>query len=70
MGGCQNRGPFSGTLNNRCRIIIGTPNRDHSFDNHSYGLQGSCRGLESRVTVPGCGVLKMEVEGLKQGLGP
>ena len=24
MGGCQNYGPFSGTLNNRCRIVIGT----------------------------------------------
>ena len=25
MGGCQNYGPFLGTLNIRCRIIIGTP---------------------------------------------
>ena len=24
MGGCQNHGPFSGTLNIRCRILIGT----------------------------------------------
>ena len=24
MGGCENYGPFLGTLNNRCRIIIGT----------------------------------------------
>ena len=24
MGGCQNYGPFLGTLNNRCRTIIGT----------------------------------------------
>ena len=24
MGGCQNYGPFFGTLNIRCRIIIGT----------------------------------------------
>ena len=24
MGGCQNYGPFWGTLNNRCRIIVGT----------------------------------------------
>ena len=24
MGGCQNYGPFLGTLNNRCRIIVGT----------------------------------------------
>ena len=24
MGICQNRGPFLGTLNNKCRIILGT----------------------------------------------
>ena len=24
MGSCQNYGPFLGTLNNRCRIILGT----------------------------------------------
>ena len=24
MGSCQNYGPFLGTLNNRCRILIGT----------------------------------------------
>ena len=24
MGGCENYGPFLGTLNNRCRSIIGT----------------------------------------------
>ena len=27
MGGCQNHGPFLGTLNIRCRIIIGTQKR-------------------------------------------
>ena len=26
MGSCQNYGPVLGTLNNRCRIIIGTQN--------------------------------------------
>ena len=25
MGSCQNDAPFLGPLNNRCRIIIGTP---------------------------------------------
>ena len=39
MGGCQNYGPFLGTINNRCRIIIGTQKRDHNFDNHPYGEQ-------------------------------
>ena len=34
MGGCQNYGPFLGTLNNRCRTILGDPKRDHNFDNH------------------------------------
>ena len=24
VGSCQNKGPFLGALNNRCRIIIGT----------------------------------------------
>ena len=36
MGGCQNCGPFLGTLNFRCRIIIRTQKRDHNFDNHPY----------------------------------
>ena len=30
-GGCQNDGPFLGTLNIGCRIIIGNPKRDHNF---------------------------------------
>ena len=38
MGGCQNYGPLLGTLNIRCRIIIGIQKakRDHTFDNHPY----------------------------------
>ena len=24
MGGCENHGPFLGTLKNKCRIIVGT----------------------------------------------
>ena len=39
MGGCQNYGPFSGTLNIRGRIIIGTQKRDHNFDNQPYLLK-------------------------------
>ena len=35
MGGCQNYGPFWGTLNIRCRSIM-DPKRDHNFDNHVY----------------------------------
>ena len=28
--------PLLGTLNIRCRIIMGTQKRDHNFDNHPY----------------------------------
>ena len=35
MGGCQNYGPFLGTLNIRCRIIMGIQ-KDHDFDNHPH----------------------------------
>ena len=52
VGGCQNYGPFLGTLNIRCRIIIGIQKRDHNFDNHpcvlisrnnnGFGVGGSC----------------------------
>ena len=31
--------PFLGTLNIRCRIIIGTPKRGHNFDNHPCGCR-------------------------------
>ena len=36
MGGCQNCGPLLGPLNIRCRIILRSQKRDHSFDNHPY----------------------------------
>ena len=36
MGGCQNYNPFLGTLNIRCRFMIGNQKRDHNFDNHPY----------------------------------
>ena len=35
MGGCQNYGPFLGTLNIGGRINR-DPKRDHNFDNHPY----------------------------------
>ena len=38
MGGCQNYGPVWGTLNIRCRIIIGIQKKYHSFDNHPHGI--------------------------------
>ena len=41
MVGCQNEGPFLGTLNNRCRcrIIIGTQEGAIIFDNHLNDCQ-------------------------------
>ena len=36
MGSCQDYGPFLGTLNIRCRIIVGAQKKDHNFDNHPY----------------------------------
>ena len=40
VGGCQNYGPFLGTLNIRCRILTGTQKRDQNFDNHKCRVQG------------------------------
>ena len=34
MDGSQNSGPFLGTLNIWCRIIVGIQKRDHNFDSH------------------------------------
>ena len=42
MGGCQNYGPILGTLNIRCRIIIGIQKKAHKFDNHPYHLPRAC----------------------------
>ena len=51
MGGCQNYGPFLGTLNNRCRNYKRDPKRDHNFDSHPY--RGSCfRVFSSNPIVP------------------
>ena len=52
--GCQNYGPFLGTLDSRCRTIMGTQKRDHSFDNHPYNVQGI-------VIVPRIGYLEFSV---------
>ena len=44
MGGCQNDGPFLGTLHIRCRIIRGSET-DHNFDKHPYILVETCTCL-------------------------
>ena len=42
MGSCQNYGPFLVSLNDRCRIIIGT----QKGDNHPYrSLRGTPKGI-------------------------
>ena len=46
MGGCHSYGPFLGTLNIRCRIIIGIQKRDHCFNHHPYNE------AESKLKVP------------------
>ena len=47
MGGCQNYGPFLGTLFFVCRIFIGTQKkRDHHFDSHPYRDTGNNCSLE------------------------
>ena len=40
MGGCQNYGSFLGTLNIRCRIIIGTQRGTIILTTTQYGLFG------------------------------
>ena len=63
MGGCQNCGPFWGTLNDRCRIIIGTQ-KGTIILTTTYmvlmkflgGLLGSVLGYEGSATVL-CGFL-------------
>ena len=49
-GSCQNYGPFLGTLNTRCRIILGTQKgtliltTTHGLAGHTRESFGSCLG--------------------------
>ena len=58
MGSCQNLGPFLGTLNNRCRIIIGAQKGtlilDPNFGNHPHGCGGEPAKIHSlsRTCIP------------------
>ena len=58
--GCQNYGPFCGTLNIRCRIRIGIQRRDHNFDNHirttSRRTTGKAVGRVAFMSSPSAGV--------------
>ena len=41
MGGCQNHGPFLGTLNIKVPYCNRGPKRDHNFDNSRFGYCGA-----------------------------
>ena len=45
MGGCQNYGPFLGTLNIRGRIIMGIQLKDNNFDTHP------CEGISQGYSI-------------------
>ena len=50
---CQNEGPFLGTLNHRCRIVIGTQKGTIIFTTTQvYAMQGS---LQREASFPGRG---------------
>ena len=43
MGGCQDYGPFLGTLNIRCRIMMGTQKGTIILTTTRIGFRASCR---------------------------
>ena len=43
MGGCQTYGPFLGTLNIRCRIIIGIQKRTRILTTYHIGFMQATR---------------------------
>ena len=54
MGSCQNDGPFLGTLNNRCRIILRTQKGTLILTTtHMVGLAGGCSSAVVGVGFPG-----------------
>ena len=66
MGGCQNYGPFLGTLNSRCRIIVRTdPKRDPNFDNHPYSIPKDPIGHWNQY---GCGTCSLHLGNLLVGV--
>ena len=61
MGGCQNYGPYFGTLNIRCRTIIGTPKREHNLDSHPHDFEWRC-GLAGKLRTWSLGLLRGTLE--------
>ena len=52
MGSCQNYGPFLGTLNNRCRTIIGTQKGAIMLTTtHMVPLKGALKGFSRLFTI-------------------
>ena len=53
MGGCQNYGPFLGTLHNYCLPFYNrAPQRDHHFDNRPHPTgKAACLGAARSVAL-------------------
>ena len=51
MGGCQNYGPFLGTLNNRCRIILRTQEGTLILTTTHISFRGPYSILNSRILI-------------------
>ena len=67
MGSCQNYGPFWGTLNNRCRIILGTQTGTLILTTtHIWSLEGLRRTLEVCAGLP-CGFRRILLRALTRG---
>ena len=49
MDGCQNYGPFLGSLIKYGTYYLGYPRRDHNFDNHP----NMSVSMHARMSVPG-----------------
>ena len=67
LGGCQNYGPFLGTLNIRGRIILGNPKRDHNFDNHPFRVHTKRRWMKKILHLenPQCFIASHELRSIE-----
>ena len=54
MGGCQNHGPVLGTLNTRCRIIVGIQKGTIILTTtHAYSEVTMLRGIQASTVTMG-----------------
>ena len=72
LGGCQNYGPFWGTLNIRCHITIGIQKGDHNFDNHPYAKRvfGHLASASSELKVEDPTQMRWESTSLRNNSKP